>query len=109
MTSKEVPHIGAGFQAFIDHLFWYLPFPSIKQGNSLLGELQDLTEDNWSIKREENRDEHKLDSTPNDLIVGWKAWIRGHRPNKGGMPRGSSVQQMMGSLARPLCMTSELP
>ena len=84
-------------------MFWYLPFPSVKQGNSLLEELQDLTEDDWSIKREDIRDEHKLERAPNDLIVGWKAWIRDHRPNKG---RGSSVQQMG---AEPLCMTSELP
>ncbi len=47
--------------------------------------MQDLTEDDWSIKREEIRDEHKLDRAPNDLIVGWKAWIRDHWPNKGGL------------------------
>jgi hypothetical protein len=88
VTSKEVPLIGAGFQAFIDHLFWYVPFPSVKQGNSVLEELQDLshlTEDDWSIKREEIRDEHKLDRASNNLIVGWKAWIRDHGPNKGGI------------------------
>jgi hypothetical protein len=38
-----------------------------------------------SIKREDIRDEHKLDRAPNDLIVGWKAWIRNHGPNKGGI------------------------
>ncbi len=47
--------------------------------------MQDLTEDDWSIKREEIRDEHKMDRAPNDLIVGWKAWIRDHWPNKGGI------------------------
>jgi hypothetical protein len=46
------------------------PFPNVKQGNSLVEELQALTEDDWSIKREEIRDEHKLDRAPNDLIVG---------------------------------------
>ncbi len=81
---EEVPLIGAGFHAFIDHLFWYLPFPSVKQGNSLLEEWEDLTKDDWSIEREEIRDEHKLECTPNDLIVSWKAWIRDHWPNKGG-------------------------
>ena len=60
------------------------PFTSVKQGNSLVEELEDLTEDDWSIKREEIRDEHKLERTPNDLIVSWKAWIRDHWPNKGG-------------------------
>ncbi len=38
MTTWEVPLIGAGFHAFIDHLFWYLPFASVKQGNSLVEE-----------------------------------------------------------------------
>jgi hypothetical protein len=85
VTSNEVPLIGAGFQSFIDHLSWYLSFPSVKQGNSLLEELQDLTEDDWSIKSGGFRNEHKLDSAPNDLIVGWKAWIRDHWPNKGGI------------------------
>ncbi len=88
MAAKEVPLIGAGFHAFIDHLFWYLSSPSVKQGNSqaLLEELEDLTEDDWSIKREELqvRDEHKLEHAVNDLIVGWKAWIRDHWPNKSG-------------------------
>jgi hypothetical protein len=50
-----------------------------------LEELQDLTEDDWSIKCEEITDEHKLDHAPNDLIVGWKAWILDHWPNKGGI------------------------
>jgi hypothetical protein len=45
----------------------------------------DLTKDDWSIKREEITDEHKLDHAPNDLIVGWKAWIRDRWPNKGGI------------------------
>ncbi len=40
---------------------WYLPFASIKQGNSRPEELEDLTEDDWSIKCEELRDEHKLE------------------------------------------------
>ncbi len=73
-----------GFHAFIDHLFWYPPFASVKQGNFLIAELEDLTEDDWSIKREEIRDEHKLDCSANYLRVGWKAWIRDHWPNKGG-------------------------
>ena len=84
MTTKEVLLIRAGFHAFIDHLFWYLPFPSVKQGNSLLEELEDLTVDDWNSKREEIRDEHKLERAANDLVVGWKAWIKEHGPNKSG-------------------------
>jgi hypothetical protein len=84
VTTKEVPLIGANSHAPIDHLFWYLPFASVKQGNSLVEELEDLTEDDWSIKREEIRDEHKLERAANDLRVSWKAWIRNHWPNKSG-------------------------
>ncbi len=101
MTTKEVPLIGAGFHASIDHLFWYLPFPSVKQGNSLLEELEDLTKDDWNIKREEIRDEHKLERAPNDLIVAWKAWIRDHRPNKSGTaPRIKRPAEGLKSLVR---------
>jgi hypothetical protein len=60
-------------------------FHSLASSREILEELQDLTEDYWSIKREDIRDEHKLERAPNDLIVGWKAWIRDHGPNKGGM------------------------
>jgi hypothetical protein len=50
VTTKEVPLIGAGFHAFIDHLFWNLPFASFKQGNSLVKELDDLTEKNGASR-----------------------------------------------------------
>jgi hypothetical protein len=101
VTTKEVPRIGAGFHAFIGHLFLYHPFPSVKQGNSLLEELEDLTEDDWSIKREEIRDEHKLERAPNDLIVGRKAWIRDHGPNKSGTaPRIERPAEGLKSLVR---------
>ncbi len=101
MTTKEVLLIRAGFHAFIDHLFWYLPFPSIQQGNSLLEELEKLTEDDWSIKREEIRDEHKLECALNNLIVCWKAWIGDHWPNKSGTaPRIERPAEGLKSLVR---------
>ena len=34
--SKEISLIGQGFQAYIDHLFWFLPFSSPKQAFDLL-------------------------------------------------------------------------
>ncbi len=72
MTTKEVLFIGASFHAFTDHfVFWYLPFASVTQCNFLFEELEDLTVDDWSIKREEIRDEHKLDHAANDLRLGW--------------------------------------
>ena len=41
MNTNEVPIIGAGFDAFIDHLFWQPQFPSVKQGNSLFEEFEE--------------------------------------------------------------------
>ncbi len=66
----------------------------------------DLTEDNWSIKEEEIRDKHKLEHAPNDLIIGWKAWMirdhsQVHRPNKSGTA-GSSVLPTGSSHAWPV-------
>ncbi len=34
LTTKEVPLIGARFHSLIDLLFWYLTFPSVKEGNA---------------------------------------------------------------------------
>ncbi len=84
VTIEDVPLIGAGFHAYIDHLFWYLPFSSPKQANTLHEEMEDLAEDDWNSKHEGIRDEHKLERATNDLVIGWKAWIKEHWPNKSG-------------------------
>jgi hypothetical protein len=46
--------------------------------------LEDVTEDDWNIKREEIRDEQKLERAANNLIVRGKAWIAEHGLNKSG-------------------------
>jgi hypothetical protein len=69
-TSKEVPLIRSGFNAFIDHMFWYLPLFSVKQAASVLENLDDITAADWDNKRQEIRDNHLLDCASNDLIDG---------------------------------------
>ena len=71
---KEIPLIGQGFQAFIDDLFWFLPFSSKKQADELRDKME-LPEDVWITKREEVRAEHLLEQAAKDLRDGWKAWI----------------------------------
>ena len=66
--------IGQGFQAFIDDLFWFLPFSSKKQADELRDKME-LPEDVWIAKREEVRAEHLLEQAAKDLKDGWKAWI----------------------------------
>ncbi len=84
MTTKEVPLFGAGFHSLIDCLFWYLPFSSVKEGNALIQELENVTEDDWNTKREELKDELKLPRALYDLINGWKAWIAESGSSKSG-------------------------
>jgi hypothetical protein len=69
--TKEVPLIGIGFQAFIDNIFWYLPFSSTRQAAEFLAK-RDMSDENWIVKREKVAAEHKLERTPNDLREGWK-------------------------------------
>ena len=71
---KEIPLIGQGFQAFIDDLFWFLPFSSKSQADELRDRME-LPEDCWLTKREEVRAEHLLEQAAKDLRDGWKAWI----------------------------------
>jgi hypothetical protein len=34
--AREISLIGQGFQAYIEHLFWYLPFSNPKQSHDML-------------------------------------------------------------------------
>ena len=54
--SKEISLIGQGFQAYIDHLFWFLPFSSPKQAFEMLAK-KEMSDELWTIKRDEIRAE----------------------------------------------------
>ena len=81
--TKEIPLIGQGFQAYIDHLFWFLPFSNPKQAHEVLAKLE-LSDELWTSKREEVMAEHSLEQAPTDLRVGWKAWLADNGPGKEG-------------------------
>jgi hypothetical protein len=75
--------IGQGFQAYIDHLFWYLPFSTMKQTHEMLAK-KEMSDKPWTIKREEIKAEHLFERAPADLRMGCKAWIAVHGYGKEG-------------------------
>jgi hypothetical protein len=48
-----------GFQAYIDHLFWFLPFSNTKQADDMLSK-KEMSEEPWTIKRDEIKAKHLL-------------------------------------------------
>jgi hypothetical protein len=42
-STKEIPLIGTGFHSWIDHMFWFLPFSSVKQAFAVLDSIDELT------------------------------------------------------------------
>jgi hypothetical protein len=81
--AKEISLIGQGFHAYIDHLFWYQPFTNSKQAHDMLAK-KEMSDEPWTIKRDEIKAEHLLERAPVDLRMGWKAWIAEHGSGKEG-------------------------
>ena len=81
--AKEISLIGQGFQAYLDHLFWYLPFSTAKQAHDMLAK-KEMSDEPWIMKREEIKAEHLLDRAPDDLRKGWKKWIAEHGSGREG-------------------------
>ncbi len=79
--SKEISLIGQGFQAYIDNLFWFPPFPSQQQAYDILAK-KEISDEPWFTKREELKAEHLNERAPADLREGWKAWIAEHVAGK---------------------------
>ena len=82
--------IGQGFQAYIDHLFWYLPFSNPKQAHDMLAK-KEMSDEPWTIKRDEIKAEHLLEQAPADLRMGWKAWIAEHWSGKEGSGAAAAI------------------
>ena len=72
--TKEISLIGQGFQAYIDHLFWYLPFSNLKEAHDMLAK-KEMSDEPWTIKHDEIKAEHLLERA---LRMEWKAWIAEH-------------------------------
>ncbi len=87
---KETPLIGKGFQAFIDNLFFYLPFSSKTQADEML-DGKEMSDDHLVAKREELRLEHLLERAPEDLREGWKAWLADNGAGAGNGAGGAAV------------------
>jgi hypothetical protein len=81
--TKEISLIGPGFQGYIDHLFWFLPFSSPKQAHEMLAK-KELSDENWTTKREVVQAEHLLPQAAEDLRKGWKTWIEKNGSGKEG-------------------------
>ena len=71
--SKGILPYRHGLQAYIDHLFWFLPFSTRSRLMRCLA--KEMSDENRITKRDEIRAEHLMDRNPNHLRVGWKAWI----------------------------------
>ena len=48
--AKEISLIGQGFQTYIDHLSWYLPFSNPKQAHAMLAK-KEMSDEPCTIKR----------------------------------------------------------
>ncbi len=67
--------IGIGFQHVMDSYFWYLPFASVRQYKNVMDKAG-ITLDEWTIKRGDLADEHKLPGVRKSLWTGLKEWIK---------------------------------
>ncbi len=90
MDTKAIPLICTGFQAFIDNIFWYLPFS--KQAADFLAK-REMSDKHWIIKCLEISAEHKLERAPNNLKEGWKTWLKDNWP---GQAKGSVALPVTG-------------
>ena len=45
---------------------------------------KEVSDEPWTIKRDEIKAEHLLERAPADLRMGWKAWIAEHGSGKEG-------------------------
>jgi hypothetical protein len=88
--TKKISLIGQGFQAYLDHRFWYLPFSTPKQAHNMLAK-KEISDKPWTIKRDEIKAEHLLEQAPADLRMGWKAWIADQGSGKEGSGAAAAI------------------
>ena len=73
-TPRQMDIIGIGFQHLVDSYFWYLPFASVRQFKYVMDRAA-ITLDEWTTKRGDLADEHKLPGARESLRTGLKEWI----------------------------------
>jgi len=75
VSSKTVPLFDKGFLYVVDNLFWNLPFASVKQSISVREKFH-ITEEEWAEKWRYFISEHDEAGARQQLIDGWKSWIK---------------------------------
>jgi len=93
--TKYVKLLGKGILTLVDHLFWNLPFCSVKQSQAVRKKAG-VTEEEWSTKWEEIVAEHDLPGAREQLASGWKEYL-GKRA--GEAARGAGA-------VRPACLST---
>ena len=74
--TKYVKLLGKGVLTLVDHLFWNLPFCSVKQSHwHAVRKKAGVSEDEWSTKWEEIVAEHDLPCAREQLASGWKEYL----------------------------------
>ncbi len=58
--------------------------PGEREIYAFLDEIEEVTIEDWEMKREEVKAEHKLQRVRRDLIDGWKAWLVANGPTGKG-------------------------
>ena len=72
--TKYVKLLGKGILTLVDHLFWNLPFCSVKQSQAVRKKAG-VTEEERSTKWEEIVAEHDLPGALEQLASGWKEYL----------------------------------
>ena len=73
--------IGKGFLNLVDHVFWHLPFSSVKQAHAVREKANPpVSEEDWATRFEAITDEHKEEGAREQLAAGWKAWLVARNP-----------------------------
>jgi hypothetical protein len=73
-TPRDMDIIGIGFQHVVDSYFWYLPCASVRQCKYVMDKAG-ITLNEWTTKRGDLADEHKLPGVHESLRTGFKEWI----------------------------------
>ena len=93
--TKYVKLLGKGILTLVNHLFWNLPFCSVKQSQAVRKKAG-VTEEERSTKWEEIVAEHDLPGALEQLASGWKEYL-GKRA--GDAARGAGA-------VRPACLST---
>ena len=95
--TKYVKLLGKGILTLVDHLFWNLPFCSVKQSQAVRKKAG-VTEEERSTKWEEIVAEHDLPGAREQLASGWKEYLESHDAGQAvaaGVPKPASLSTLV--------------